>query len=120
MTPVKAVIRREIVGSVSCMIIPRNAAGQYAASILSDDGQHASAKPTCISQVTGDDTGLSHYLIPLWGDKENTTPPGQRQPQPVAENSGVALTTERHGYGWRQCTNGQSALAPASGTNALA
>lgn len=71
MTPIKAVIHREIVGTVSSMTITRNAAGKYYASVLSDDGQDAPAKPTCITRVTGYDMGLSHYLIPSCGDKVN-------------------------------------------------
>lgn len=71
MTPVKAVIHREIVGTVSSITITRNAAGKYYASILSDDGQEVPAKPLCITQLTGYDMGLSHYLISSGGNKVN-------------------------------------------------
>lgn len=71
MTPVKAVIHREIVGDISSITITRNAAGKYYASILCDDGQEAPAKQGCITDVTGYDMGLSHYAISSDGGKVN-------------------------------------------------
>ncbi|EEG4255001.1 IS200/IS605 family element transposase accessory protein TnpB [Salmonella enterica subsp. enterica] len=69
MTPVKAVIHREIVGNISSITISRNAAGKYYASILCDDGQEAPVKPDLITRVTGLDMGLSHYAISSEGGK---------------------------------------------------
>ncbi len=57
--PVRANIHREIVGKVSGLTISRSPAGKYYASVLSDDGQEAPAKPTCITCATGYDIGLT-------------------------------------------------------------
>jgi len=67
--PIRANVHREIVGSVSSITITRNAAGNYYASILADDGQEVAAKPTYITNVAGYDLGLSHYLISNDGGK---------------------------------------------------
>lgn len=60
---IRANIHREIIGKVSSITITLNSAGKYYASILTDDGTEAAAKPTCITTVAGYDLGLSHYLI---------------------------------------------------------
>lgn len=69
MTPIRAVIHRDIIGVVSSITISRGPTGKYYASILSDDGCEAPAKPCFITDVTGCDMGLSHYLIQSNGKK---------------------------------------------------
>ncbi|HAV1601561.1 TPA: IS200/IS605 family element transposase accessory protein TnpB [Enterobacter hormaechei subsp. xiangfangensis] len=69
MTPIRANIHRETVGKVSSLTITRSPTGKYYASILSDDGQEAPAKPTYITRVTGYDIGLKDYLIRDDGEK---------------------------------------------------
>jgi len=69
MTPIKAVIHRDIVGVVSSITVSRGPTGKYYASILCEDGCEAPTKPTFITNVTGCDMGLSHYLIQSSGKK---------------------------------------------------
>ena len=69
MTPIRAVIHRDIIGVVSSITVSRGPTGKYYASILCDDGCEAPAKPTFITDVTGCDMGLSHYLIQSNGKK---------------------------------------------------
>ena len=69
MTPIRAVIHRDIIGVVSSITVSRGPTGKYYASILCDDGCEAPAKSTFITDVTGCDMGLSHYLIQSNGKK---------------------------------------------------
>ncbi|WP_270698534.1 RNA-guided endonuclease TnpB family protein, partial [Aeromonas sp. QDB05] len=69
MTPIRAVIHRDIIGVVSSITVSRGPTGKYYASILCEDGCEAPAKPTFITDVTGCDMGLSHYLIESSGKK---------------------------------------------------
>ena len=69
MTPIRAVIHRDIIGVVSSITVSRGPTGKYYASILCDDGCEAPAKPTFITDVTGCDMGLSHYLIESSGKR---------------------------------------------------
>ena len=69
MAPIRAVIHRNIIGVVSSITVSRSPTGKYYASILSDDGCEAPAKPTFITQVIGCDMGLTHYLIASNGKK---------------------------------------------------
>ncbi|WP_350307421.1 RNA-guided endonuclease TnpB family protein [Photorhabdus viridis] len=69
MTPIKAVIHREIIGKVSSITMTRSATGKYYAAILCDDGQEVPAKPCLITDITGLDMGLSHFVIKSTGEK---------------------------------------------------
>ncbi|MEK9497369.1 RNA-guided endonuclease TnpB family protein [Photorhabdus sp. P32] len=69
LSPVEARIHRKIPGEVKSITISRAATGKYYASILCDDGAKAPAKPSRVTNVTGLDMGLSHYVIKSNGDK---------------------------------------------------
>lgn len=47
----------------------RSATGKYYASLLGDDGMEAPVKPALISNVTGLDMGLAHFVIKSDGNK---------------------------------------------------
>ncbi|EFB2662850.1 RNA-guided endonuclease InsQ/TnpB family protein [Escherichia coli] len=69
--PIKARIHRVITGKVTSITITRNAAGEYHASILCDDGIPAPEKPTYLEEekITGVDMGLTDYAIKSDGNK---------------------------------------------------
>ncbi|SMB35162.1 transposase (fragment) [Serratia proteamaculans] len=75
MTPIKAIIHRDIIGKVSSITVSRGATGKYYAAILCDDGLAAPAKPALITCVTGCDLGLSHYLTQSSGEKTTNPRP---------------------------------------------
>lgn len=60
---IKANIHRKIIGKVKSITISRNSTGKYYASILANDGLEIPEKPIYITDVSGYDLGLSHYLI---------------------------------------------------------
>ncbi|EJY4260708.1 transposase [Escherichia coli] len=68
--PIRANIHRELIGKVKSITVSRSPTGKYYASILSDDGQEAPAKPTYITRIAGYDIGLKDYLIRDDGDKK--------------------------------------------------
>ena len=69
LSPIEALIHREIKGELKSVTLSRTATGKYYASLLCDDGAEAPAKPTLITTVTGLDMGLSHYAIKSDGGK---------------------------------------------------
>ncbi|MEX3606071.1 MAG: RNA-guided endonuclease TnpB family protein [Burkholderia sp.] len=68
-SPIEAIIRREIRGELKSVTLSRTATGKYYASILCDDGAESPIKPTLINTVTGLDMGLPHYAIKSDGGK---------------------------------------------------
>jgi len=68
-SPVRANIHRELIGKVKSITLSRSPTGKYYASILCDDGLTMPVKPTCITQLTGYDLGLTHYAIADTGIK---------------------------------------------------
>ncbi len=67
--PIKAKLHREIAGTLKSITISKSSTGKYYASILTDCGNEAPAKPKHISKVTGYDLGLTDYLISDKGEK---------------------------------------------------
>ena len=63
MDPIKAVIHRQIVGTVKSITMSRSACGKYYASILVDDGEALPEPIKTIEQVIGIDLGLTHFAI---------------------------------------------------------
>ncbi len=57
--PIKAKLHREIAGTLKSITISKSSTGKYYASILTDFGNEAPAKPKHISKVTGYDLGLT-------------------------------------------------------------
>lgn len=67
--PIEARLHREITGMLKSITLSRSATGKYYASLLCDDGMEAPAKPALISNVTGLDMGLAHFVIKSDGNK---------------------------------------------------
>ena len=63
MQPIKAVIHREITGTIKSITVSRSACGQYYASILADDGLALPEPIKTIDSVVGIDLGLTHFAI---------------------------------------------------------
>lgn len=63
MQPIKAVIHREITGTVKSITVSRSACGKYYASILADDGIALQEPVKTIDTLIGIDLGLTHFAI---------------------------------------------------------
>ncbi|WP_048288712.1 RNA-guided endonuclease TnpB family protein, partial [Pluralibacter gergoviae] len=68
-SPIEACLHREITGTLKSITLSRSATGKYYASLLCDDGMEAPAKPALISNMTGLDMGLAHFVIKSDGNK---------------------------------------------------
>ncbi len=65
---VKAVIHREIIGTIRTVTVSRNPAGQYFASVLTEDGA-ALPKVLLDGKIIGVDVGLTHIAVTSDGSK---------------------------------------------------
>lgn len=69
LSPIKARIHRELIGTLKSITISRSASGKYFASLLVESDKAVPEKSKHVTSVSGYDLGLTHYLIDDQGNK---------------------------------------------------